>query len=48
MKGNRFVKMRQPGTALILGAMGGVKRGNSGLQVIVGTRAEMIAGEIRE
>ncbi|MGG7444732.1 N-acetylglucosamine-specific PTS transporter subunit IIBC [Kosakonia oryzendophytica] len=31
-----------------LGAMGLVKRGATGLQVIVGTRAEIIAGEIRE
>lgn len=31
-----------------LGAMGVVKRGDSGLQVIVGTQAEIIADEIRE
>lgn len=31
-----------------LGAMGIVKRGDSGLQIIVGTQAEIIAGEIRE
>ncbi|WP_272716172.1 glucose PTS transporter subunit EIIB, partial [Escherichia coli] len=31
-----------------LGAMGVVKRGDTGLQVIVGTRAEIIAGEISE
>lgn len=31
-----------------LGAMGIVNRGNSELQVIVGTQAEIIAGEIRE
>lgn len=31
-----------------LGAMGVVKRGDSGLQVIVGTQAEIIASEIRE
>ncbi|MEY8713216.1 PTS transporter subunit EIIC [Mangrovibacter phragmitis] len=31
-----------------LGAMGVVKRGDTGLQGIVGTRAEIIAGEISE
>ncbi|ECB7137623.1 hypothetical protein E1A04_24430 [Salmonella enterica subsp. enterica serovar Virchow] len=31
-----------------LGAMGVVKRGNNGLQVIVGTQAEILASEIRE
>lgn len=31
-----------------LGAMGGVKSGDSGLPIIVGTQAEIIAGEIRE
>lgn len=31
-----------------LGAMGVVKRGDSGLQVIIGTQAEIIASEIRE
>lgn len=31
-----------------LGAMGVIKRGDSGLQVIIGTQAEIIASEIRE